>query len=340
MGHYNGWRGWIALAALVPLVFLLTYELQPEVHRASFWGDAWRGRPLAERIHILPAEAVPSLRDTLGDGGSESRVAPARDAEYMLQDLRAAVARFPDIVHRLVADRLIGVFLVEDLGDGERTHSLGMALEVAGLWRQHVGTIILIDRNETDMRANRAMAGMEYVPSRRAGAVEVEARLARRGEDDRVTTLSYVLLHELGHLVDYEGGITPERFNYRAGAEDCGFTCISWVRRGEHRHSRRIDTAMRSIEAGQYDAYLQALPDTFRALAESDFPSLYAATLPEEDFAESFAQYIHTVMMGRPWEMILRVDGTIRGRLQSCFLDGRCRAKRGYLDALLLEEGG
>jgi hypothetical protein len=332
---YNGWRGWLVLAGLVPLLFLATYEMQPEVRRASFWGDGWRDRPLAERIDILPAEAVASLRHELSDGAFESVVAPAGDAEYMLQDLRAAVARFPDIIHRMVSDRLIGVFLVEGLGN-ENTHNLGMALEVAGLWRQHVGTVILIDRNETDMRANRAMAGMEYVPSQ--GSVNVEARLARRGEDDRVTTLSYVLLHELGHLIDYERGITPDRFNYGEERDGCGFTCISWVRRGEHRHSRRIDAAMQSIEAGQYDAYLQALPETFRALADSGFPSLYAATLPEEDFAESFAQYVHSVMMGRPWELILRVDGTIKGRLQSCFVDRRCPLKRAYFDALLAED--
>jgi hypothetical protein len=333
---YNEWRGWLVMAALVPLVFLVTYELQPEVRRASFWGDDWRDRPLAERIHILPPEAAASLRDELSDGASESMVAPAGDAEYMLQDLRAAVARFPDIVHRMVSDRLIGVFLVEGLGDGEKTHNLGMALEVAGLWRQHVGTIILIDRNETDMRANRAMAGMEYVPY--SGSVSVEARLAPRSEDDRITTLSYVLLHELGHLIDYERGITPGRFNYGERRDGCGFTCISWVRRGQHRHSRRIDTAMRSIEAGQYEAYLNALPSTFQALADSDFPSLYATTLPEEDFAESFAQYVHTVMMDRPWELILRVDGTIRGRLQSCFVDRRCPQKKAYFDALLAED--
>jgi hypothetical protein len=332
---YNGWRGWLVLAGLVPLLFLATYEMQPEVRRASFWGDDWRDRPLAERIDILPAEAVASLRDELSDGASESAVAPAGDAEYMLRDLRAAVARFPDIVHRMVSDRLIGVFLVEGLGD-EKTHNLGMALEVAGLWRQHIGTVILIDRNETDMRANRAMAGMEYVPSK--GTINVEARLARRGEDDRVTTLSYVLLHELGHLIDYERGITPDRFNYGEERDGCGFTCISWVRRGEHRHSRRIDAAMRSIEAGQYDAYLQALPETFRALADSGFPSLYAATLPEEDFAESFAQYVHTVMMGRPWELILRVDGTIKGRLQSCFVDRRCPLKKAFFDTFLAED--
>lgn len=335
---YNGWRGWLVLAALVPLAFIVTYATEPAALRASYWGGDWRGRPLAERIHILPGDAAASLRDAIGDGEFESKLAPARDAEYVLRDLRAAVARYPEILHRMAGEHLIGVFLVEGLADGENESNLGMALEVSGMWRQHVGTIILIDRDETDMRANQAMSGMEYMPPRDYGDVSVESRLARRGEDDRITTLSYVLLHELGHLIDYQRGITPERFNYGAAREGCGFTCISWVRTGQHRHSRRIDTAMRSIGAGQYEDYVKALPDTFRYLADSDFPSLYATTMPEEDFAESFAQYVHTVTMGRPWELILRVDGTIKGRLQSCFLDGRCPLKKAYFDALLAED--
>lgn len=336
---YNGLRGWVTLAVLVPVAFVLTYLNMSEVRRASFWGDDWRGRPLEERIHILPGDAVASLRDELSGRRFASKVAPAGAAEYVLADLRAAVAQYPESVKRLVSEHLIGVFLVEDLGDSENTHNLGMALEVLGLWRQHVGTVIFIDRDETDMRANLAMAGMEYVPTGDYRGVSVESRLARRNENDRATTLSYVLLHELGHLIDYERGITPGRFNYGAQRDSCGFTCISWRRTGEHRHAARLDKAMASVRAGDYERYLGALPDVFRDLADSDLPSLYGSTLPEEDFAESFAQYVHTEMMGRPWELILRVDGTIRGRLGACFADRRCARKQAYFDALLGEGG-
>ncbi len=92
---------------------------------------------------------------------------------------------------------------------------------------------------------------------------------------------------------------------------------------------------MRSIHQGQLDAYVRALPETFKDLAQSNFPSLYAATQPQEDFAESFAQYVHTVMLGQPWELTLRVNGTIKAQLGACFLDRRCPGKKAYFDALL-----
>ena len=331
-------RGWLALSALVPLAFLVTYLTDPAVRRASFWGDAWREIDLPERARALPEEAVLSLREDLSERGAASKVSPARDADYMLQDLRDALSSLPQPLKDLVSDRLIGVFLVDGLsGEDGETHNLGLALEVSGLWRQHAGTIILIDRDETDMKANRAMAGMEYVPAANYRGVSVQTRLARRDDNDRRTTLRYVLLHELGHLIDYDRGITPARFSYGDDTAGCGFTCLSWIKPGRHRFSPAIDAAMRNVRAGNYDAFVKALPDTFKYLTESNFPSLYGSTLPEEDFAESFAQYVHSVMMGHPWELTLRVDGTIRAQLGSCFLDRRCPGKKAYIANLLTD---
>ena len=329
-------RGWLVLLALVPLAFAVTYVTEPAARRASFWGDDWKAKPLADRIELLPEAAVPSLRAELSEGRSASTLRPATDAEYVIRDLQEAVDGLPESVTRLVENRLIGVFLVEGLSDEEReTHNLGLALEVSGFWRQHAGTIILIDRDETDMRANLAMASMEYVPSGEYRGVRVQSRLARRGENDRKTTLRYVLLHELAHLIDYDLGITPWNFNYAGEADSCGFTCLSWITPRRHRFSPSLDVAMRNIEAGNYEAFVKALPNTFAALSESNFPSLYATTLPEEDFAESFAQYVHSVVLGLPWELTLRVNGTIKGRLGSCYLERRCPDKQDYFETLL-----
>jgi hypothetical protein len=159
--------------------------------------------------------------------------------------------------------------------------------------------------------------------------------MARRDENDRRTTLRYVLLHELGHVVDSARGITPAHFRYDEDRTGCGFTCLSWVARDRHRFSARIDSAMRQVRSGDYEAYVRALPGTFANLSGTNFPSFYAATLPEEDFAESFAQYVHSVLMGRPWELTLRVNGTIKGRLRACFVDRRCPDKKTYFDRLL-----
>ena len=44
-------------------------------------------------------------------------------------------------------------------------------------------------------------------------------------------------------------------------------------------------------------------------------------------------------MLGHPWELTLRVDGTIADTLGACFLDRRCLDKKAYFDRLLDEAG-
>lgn len=329
-------RGWLGLLFLAPVFFVLGYYNNPAVVRASFWGDDWRSLPLVERVGLLPDDAVDSLREELETYGGVSNVAPAGAADYVVKDLREAVEGLPESVRRLVRDRLIGVFLVDHLSmEGTGENDVGMAIEVMGLWRQHAGTIILIDRDATDMNANSAMASMEYVPTSEYKGVSVEPRLARQNNDDRRLTLQYVLLHELGHVIDFDLGVTPSSFNYGNRTLDCGFTCLSWIEPDRHRFSPKIGAVMRSDSSDNYDAYVNALPTTFRLLSASNFPSVYATSAPEEDFADSFAQYVHSVVLGNPWELTLRVNGTIQEQLGSCFLERRCPDKKSYFDRLL-----
>lgn len=328
-------RGWLGLLVLVPLVMIANYYSDPAVRRASFWGDDWKTQPVEARVGLLPENAVASLREALEAYGGVSKIRPAQEAEYAVEDMRQAMAGLPDGVKRLVQDHLIGVFLVDNLStEGTGENNLGFALEVLGLWSQHAGTIVLIDRAGTDMSANRAMAMMESVPTHDYRGISVGARLARRNNDDRRMTIQYVLLHELGHVIDFGRGITPGSFNYGRQAGGCGFTCLSWVQRHQHRYPP-IAVALRRTETTDYDTYVKALPDIYRHLTASNLPSLYGATAPEEDFAESFAQYVHSVVLGHPWELTLRVHGTMTERLGSCFLDRRCPGKKSYFDRLV-----
>lgn len=328
-------RGWLVLLVLIPLAFVASYYSNPAVRRASFWGDDWQNRPLEARVGLLPADAVASLRDELELYGGVSKIAPAQHAEYAVEDLRQAMARLPRGVKELVQDHLIGAFLVDNLStEGTGENNLGLAMEVRGMWTQHVGTFVLIDRAGTDMNANRAMAAMEGTPTLDYRGISVGARLARRNNDDRRMTIQYILLHELGHVVDFGRGITPRSFDYGRQTVGCGFTCLSWVQRHQHRFPP-VAVAQRRADTTNYDTYVEALPDIYRNLAASNLPSLYGASAPEEDFAESFAQYVHSVVLGHPWELNLRVQGTLKERLGSCFLDRRCPDKKSYFDRLV-----
>jgi hypothetical protein len=70
-------------------------------------------------------------------------------------------------------------------------------------------------------------------------------------------------------------------------------------------------------------------------LAKTNFPSLYAATRPGDDFAESFASYVHTVVLKRPWDITIAHDGEVVTHVGACWDEPRCADKRRTMEAIL-----
>lgn len=331
---------WVLLGVLGIAGLFVAYSTTGEYRRASLWGDKWRGTPLTERVHILPQNIADALRGSNFAAGFGGEIAPAENAEYMLEDLREAIDSIPEPVKRLVEDRLIGVYLVQEMKLGEYMNAAGLAFKTINFFHQYAGTVILLDSVMMEKSPDRSLAGRSFVPFDQYGYYSMETDLADSGSNDRVTTLRTVLLHELGHHIDYDRGIVPESFSYgdiiRPG---CGFTCLSWKRRGLQRGGVRLRTAFAHLKRGEIKEYALGMPKTLEALKASNFPSLYGAMQPEEDFAESFAMYVHTVMMDLPWEITFRIDGEIKAEIGSCFTDGRCPRKRKFFDALLAKAG-
>lgn len=330
---------WVTMGILLFVALGVGYAMSDEYRRVSLWGNDWVGKPLRERIQVLPQEIADTLRGGAFGGGVAKNIAPAENAEYMVDDLRAAMDGIPDQVKRLVEHRLIGVYLVQGMELNGGSHAAGLAIDTINILRQYSGTVILIDRDSTDERADQALAGLSFVPLSKYGHFSLEPRLAGSHSNDRVTTLRTVLLHELGHVIDADRDIVPWSFSYGEITPGCGFTCLSWRRRGEHRYGGQLTSAMAHLNRGEYREYVLGLPKTLDALKKSNLPSLYATVAPEEDFADSFAMYVHTVLLDEPWELTFRVEGAITVEIGSCFIDGRCPRKRAYFDALMEDAG-
>jgi len=330
---------WVVIGVLIVAALGVGYAKTGEYRRASFWGNDWRDRPLTERVHILPPKIAEELRGGVFGAGFAKKIASPENAEYMLDDLRAAMDGIPESVQKLVRRRLIGVYLVQGLSLNDGSQAAGLAIQTINFFRQYAGTVILIDREGTDERPDQALAGLSFVPLDKYGYFSLEPRLASSGRNDRVTTLRTVLLHELGHVIDADREIVPDSFNYPEVTPGCGFACLSWRKRGKHRHQGPLSQAVVQLERGHIREYVLGLPKTLEALKNSNLPSLYGSMLPEEDFADSFAMYVHTVLLGEPWELTFRIDGEIKTEIGSCFTDGRCADKREFFDALLNDAG-
>ena len=73
----------------------------------------------------------------------------------------------------------------------------------------------------------------------------------------------------------------------------------------------------------------------YRDLAATDFPSLYATTNLFDDFAEAFAIYVHTRLLGKPYRVDIFRQGKRSFTFRSCISTGGCRAKVRALETLL-----
>ncbi|MGE0356963.1 MAG: hypothetical protein AB7P08_08615 [Burkholderiales bacterium] len=317
--------------------FLEALRSQPARHRA-FWQETL-ARPVAERLGPAPARLVEYIRlDNLANGFPEKPRASVLAADF-LADVRGAIADLPPEVRRVFDASFAGVWFVDDLGG---TGYTDFFVDEAG--RPAGGFVVLDAAVLGRFTANAWATWKESSPFRADAAWKLEARIERSGEDDRRGAIRYILLHELGHVLSINRGIHPrwDQEPKSATGEEAGypFFALSWtVDRAGNRYASRFDRKfpLRRSVVYYLGAKLAArdMPGAYASLARTNFPTLYAATSPGDDFAESFASYVHTVLLKRPWEVSILRDGVPVRRYRTCWQEARCAAKRRLLEALL-----
>jgi hypothetical protein len=77
------------------------------------------------------------------------------------------------------------------------------------------------------------------------------------------------------------------------------------------------------------------MASAYEQLEHTNFVTLYGATAPVDDFADAFASYVHTVLMGRPLEIRILQDEQLVKTYRSCWAETRCAEKRKVIEQLL-----
>ena len=77
------------------------------------------------------------------------------------------------------------------------------------------------------------------------------------------------------------------------------------------------------------------MANIYDKLEQTNFATLYSVNHPGDDFAEAFANYVHVVMMKKPFTITIYHDGKVVKVYQSCWSESRCADKREILEQLL-----
>lgn len=294
--------------------------------------------PLVERVMPMP----PDVRDFLNSinklqGYSEVPSSTEPSAGYRA-DVRAALDTLPDAVKTLVAKKLEAVLLATDVGTTGMTDSV---LDGGG---RPVAAFTIIDVMRTDVTANAWATSKESSPFRPGGDETLTAEIEDPAGDTRVNAIQYILLHEFGHVLSVGEDEHP-RWDARSISTtrpgDYPFFDLSWTVSAGGTPARRQADAFAGLPPIRfYHQESSTLPasrmkDVYERLEKTDFATLYGTTNPFDDFAEAFASYVHTVIMKRPYRIVIRKGGKTVKTYRACWDEPRCAAKRAKIEAFL-----
>ncbi len=300
------------------------------------WKSAF-AKPLEERVGSAPPEVIEQLLlDNLINGYPE-RPHPSHVSDELRADVVAALAGIPEVVKRRLTDRLAGILFVDEFG------GTGFSDAIADESGRKTHAFLVLDPTVLEKRtANVWATWKENTPFKPDPRYSLAATIERPEDNTRRQAIQYILLHELGHVLAVGEKFHPDWNLNVANIPDerYPFFELSWtLDRAQRRYANRFATELPEAKNVVYyfGAKLPAssMADAYKHLALTDFPTLYATTHPGDDFAESFANYVHVVMMGKPFEIVISKDGEVVERYGACWKEERCAAKRKILEDFL-----
>ena len=311
-----------------------------ELRQSTYWDRfRWQNRPLSERVAAAFPELIEYLRLDNKIQGYPSVPKSYEPPPALKKAVVEAVRNVPREVQELVKTKIAGVYFVEDLGGTAYTE------HVYAPDGSPAFGFIVVDKMVFDRPANEWATWRENTAFRSDDSgVSVSMRIADEQHDTPVHAFQFVFLHELAHIVAVDPSLHP-RWDLKditsAPPRDFRFSRHSWTIHSkkyaslfDHDYPMRKEIAFYRGEDRRQP--LATALQTYHLLAEiTNFPSLYGVTQPAEDFAESFATYVHAVMLGRPYQVTVTKEGSPVFTYRHCWEEKRCQAKRLEIESIL-----
>lgn len=329
---------WTMGCAHLPAV--ATSSLHP-ARRATTWSAVgWQNVAVTDRVYSATGVILDYLRAENEAEGVAEVPRHAYAVTAIADDTKAALSDLPPVVQRLIASTFVGVFLLRGLGSTAYAETiLDENGDIAGGW-------VALDADRIDRTANAwaSYRDLSAFAATTPSNLVIVSTIAEPTADTRQAAIQYIVLHELGHIVAASRPDVHPRWDRDppSSLRKFPYSNSSWhivdgkyVRRASVDFDPGIKIRYYARDAGS------GLPETtalslYGELQTSSFPSLYAAQSPFEDFAESFASYVHVVLLGRPWHVDVSWNRTTV-RLTDCWAEPRCKTKRYVLEKLLAE---
>ncbi len=297
---------WLLLAVLLvscgPVAkpaFDFAVKQRPEKQLRSYAFDP--ASSLLSRVGAAP-EFVLAYLKKMDQRDSYSPYLPDRRELAMLAEY---LAKLPPLHLRLMQERLVGIYFINDFqGSGLTDYVLGD--------RDELYTIMVLNPEAMKHDMTWWMTyreGTIFAQNDRSAGIVVQCGTAYTG-------LLYALLHESTHVVDYVNNFTPyadEDMNLLGRVHpETAFVAGVWAKfdRPEPRYDdpKRKRITLYGMREGPLLSLQDALP-VYERLSGLPFASLYGWLSWSEDFAEYVTWHHYTRELGQPYTIEFRKNG-------------------------------
>lgn len=294
-------------------------------------------QPLSERYGPAPYEAIHHIA-LVNAGRVSGETRPTMPDAPLLALIREALQSIPAAVMARLQDSFLGVYFANGVGSSAVTDI------VVSPHSEFLGLIVVLDIQALQHDGANAWASWrERSPFDQSASIALEMQIADKDDDKLLHAIQFLLLHELGHALSAGRAFHPDWWSGlpdHRNADEYSFLPISW----QIDEKRRIvplpgnDFPLRaSVSHYDGDTRLPAgyITDIYRALKRTSFLTLYSASSVHEDFADSFACYVHMQIMNKPMAICIRQHGELMLQWRLDWRSERYAAKLAFFERLL-----
>jgi len=300
----------------------------------QYWGKEWKQIPFEDRIKAAPPELIEKIHIENELQGFKERPEPFEPTPEIYKALSSIKDSLPGSTVENLENQFIGVFSVKKLGGSGYTD---IVYDSEG---DEKYTLIVLDSEILlKMTANEWATwkvNSTFKPDKHKD-IELRAVIEHEENDNTENAFRFILLHELGHALGAMTKVHSSWVNWYTKRQinmDFPFQKLSEDNKieslFEDRFPERRHVQVYAFEKSKL-RYTNAKMVYYNLINYTNFPSLYAAQNLWEDFAESFATYVHIVIDKRPWKVIVEKPDEDVFEIDSCWGQKRCEQKEWFM---------
>jgi hypothetical protein len=304
-----------------------------KMNESPVLSDAFWSQPTVNHLEVIEYLKLQNIKDGLA---ARPTLAQSVDLPRVFEEVLQSL---PENLRDKLKRKLLGVVFVENLGSTAYTE------RVFSEEGSIAGSFCVFDIKVLSQAANEWATYKESTVFEN-GDYRINVEIEDPLHPEKFGAAKYIFLHELAHVLSAGESFEPDWNEPPAlvgSLVKYPFAHISWAIDVEkNRYIKQLEQDRSILQNLKFygDTKIEnsSLIGIYKRLGEAEFISLYAATSPFEDFAESFAHYIHTELLKKPPPRItVKHNGAQKLELIPSWDEGRFAKKRSALEKIFAE---